>query len=202
MAGDEQVRPSIPVFHPIHMRDLDAWFPGNDAASLMIHLGHAYEDMIRTLKLREGVKDEYTRRLLLKYAAVELRAMLPLIEHLQGEVMRAAVVEEADSYPWRAVTKSQMEECQRLFKTFNRAKASAEKKLVGIRNRIGAHRSVDPWDEVMRAWDELTPELISPLASTISPLYNYVARLDIFDWTRCPDGDDGVIEIFGGRISW
>lgn len=45
------------TFHPIHERNQDAWFPGNEAASLLIQIRHIFDDIeiirnIRALLLR------------------------------------------------------------------------------------------------------------------------------------------------------
>lgn len=40
---DTQTHPG--VFHPVHLRDPGAWFPGNEAASLLLQSQYIWEDI-------------------------------------------------------------------------------------------------------------------------------------------------------------
>ncbi len=192
--------PETPVFNPATMRDPEAWFPGNDAAALVVHIDHAYRDMVRLAAVRESQTDQYTRKLLLKYVLIELREMLPLVDRLQTLAMQAPVVDPGDASAWRSLTPDESRQAKTVFRQFNREKNRLEGKLVEIRNRIGAHRSVDPWEDVIRSWDELEPELMQPLLDAVPPLFNFVRELDIYEWNRRPVPD--AVEIWGGRISF
>lgn len=195
---DESSGPETPVFNPATMRDPDAWFPGNDAAALAVHIDHAYRDIICLAAVRKSQPDQYTRKLLLKYVLIELREILPLVERLQAVVMQAPVVSPGDALAWRSLTPDESRQAKAVFKQFNREKNRLEGKLVEIRNRIGAHRSVDPWEDVIRSWDELEPQLMQPLLDAIPPFFNFVRVLDIYEWNRWPQPD--AVEIWGGRI--
>ncbi|MBK6742695.1 MAG: hypothetical protein IPG66_06810 [Hydrogenophilales bacterium] len=41
----EGTNPEPKTFHPVHEHGADVWFPGNDAAALLIQVGHIWEDI-------------------------------------------------------------------------------------------------------------------------------------------------------------
>ena len=77
------------IFHPIHERSRDAWFPGDDDTSLLVAALHAWEDIERLTRLRTQVQDGYDRKLLLKYVIIEVRSLIDLMDRLRAKVMSA-----------------------------------------------------------------------------------------------------------------
>jgi hypothetical protein len=196
--GAEGVPPEIPVFHPVRQRSAESWFPGNDAAALLVHLDHAYDDVRRLAQLRQREPDPYTKKLLLKYIVVELREMIPLVERLQTLVMQAPVYEVGQEPMWRSLSRAEHDDARRLFKQFSQIRKHLEADLTEIRNRIGAHRSIDPWKEVMRSWDALEPELFQPMVAAIPEVFNLVCKLDIYEWNRQPAPES--FQVLGGPL--
>ena len=60
----------IPPFHPVHQRDSAAWYPANEAASLLVHIDHIWDDILVLSQMRRKARDERDKRLLLKYIIV------------------------------------------------------------------------------------------------------------------------------------
>lgn len=92
------------TFHPVDSRTGLVWFPGNLAAGLAVQTTHIWDDIVHLIKIRRPQRDEYRRKLLLKYIVIELRSLIEVMDRLQGEVMRAAVIEPSKERPWRGIT--------------------------------------------------------------------------------------------------
>jgi hypothetical protein len=92
------------VFHPVWQRDPAAWFPGDEKTSALIAGEHIWDDILRLIKVRDRCKDEYDRKLLLKYICIEVRSLIEVMDKLQSAVMSAEVY-EVDTKPlWRGIT--------------------------------------------------------------------------------------------------
>ena len=64
---EDDLNIQIPVFHPVWQREPSAWFPGDEKTSALIAGEHIWDDILRLIKIRAHRKDEYDRKLLLKY---------------------------------------------------------------------------------------------------------------------------------------
>jgi len=182
-----------PMFHPVHDRSEGAWFPSNEAASLVVLISHAWEDLGYVLNIRHRAKKEYEKRLLFKYALIELRSIVEQLEKLQAIIFQVTSNTPAEGNLHGYISKEEEDILRSLFKKYNSAKKRVEDDLISIRNKIGAHRGTHPWDEIMNLWDKLEPQSFITLVSEIPRLFEYLRKLDIYDWTRIPE--EGVIEI-------
>jgi len=191
-------RDSSGTFHPVHERGNDAWFPGNDAASLIVMGGHIWEDISRIAKIRLEAKDPYDRKLLLKYVIIELRSLMPIMGRLHALVMEAETYESGEKPLYRGISTEERTAACELWKTFSEAKRSTEKDVISIRNKLGAHRELSDWNLVMTLWDKLDSTLIDKLLDSIPPVFNLTKDLNIFEWNREPE--PGVKEFIGGPI--
>lgn len=195
---DAQTHPG--VFHPVHLRDPQAWFPGNEAASLLLQSQYIWEDIQHLADMRRTTHDEYRKKLLLKYVFIELRSLIEVFDTLQGKVMKAEVFDPADraNRPYRGVTQSESRRAKELYKTYTTAKAATEQAIIQVRNNIGAHRGNVNWQEVMGFWDAISMTAIQPVLDSIPPVFEHVKELNIYEWNRLPR--DGAIEIIGSAV--
>lgn len=194
---DENIK-TTSTFHPIWERDQEAWFPGDDAASLLIAIQHTWEDIERLLALRKRNKDEYDRKLLLKYVVVELRSIIQVMDALHSKVMTADIFEVNQNPLYRGISSEERSVAISLWTEYSEAKKAVEEDLVAMRNKIGAHRDVTDWQLVMSLWDKLDVALISKLLEVIPPAFNHAKDLNIYEWNRTLG--PGRIEILGGPV--
>ncbi|MFZ5534307.1 MAG: hypothetical protein ACOY5H_12485 [Pseudomonadota bacterium] len=194
----EDSQNTAPTFHPIHERSNRAWYPGNEAASLLIMIATIWEDIETLAKTRAAMPDDHTRKLLMKYVIMELRSLMEVLDRLIGHVMKAEVSSRDTSPPYRGLTQSEHVSTKRVFKEYSSAKKATETKIIHIRNNIAAHRGNIEWPQVMRFWDAVSIETIEPVLNVVPKLFEHVKELDIYEWNRQPA--DGVIEILGPRI--
>lgn len=188
------------TFHPIYQRSPSAWFPGNEAASLLLQSQFIWDDIVALSNIQHDSNGQYQRKLILKYLIVELRSLLEVFDRLQALVMRATVFdpEERDQRPYRGITMAEHRLARALYKEYAQAKSGVEKDVVDIRNAIGAHRGNIDWPVVMRFWDALSLSALQPLLDVIPRVFAHVKELNIYEWSRAPN--EGVIEIIGAAI--
>ncbi|GEM_PF-2112600 len=185
------------VFHPVHLRNPEAWFPGNEAASLLLQSQYIWEDILHLADMHRKTHDGYRKKLILKYVFIELRSLLEVFDTLQGNVMKATVFDPADraNRPYRGVTQAENQHAKELYKAYTTAKAATEQAIIQVRNNIGAHRGNVNWQEVMHFWDAISMTTIQPLLDSIPPVFEYIKELNIYEWNRIPR--EGTIEILG-----
>jgi hypothetical protein len=134
-----------PVFHPVHERRPDAWFPGNESASLLIAIEHAWEDIKRLADLRKAAEDAYDRRLLLKYVIIEVRSLTQMMDRLRAKVMTAEVYVASEQPLYRGISDHQAAEAREYWRRYSEAQKAAERDLIAVRNKLAAHRDVLDW---------------------------------------------------------
>lgn len=186
------------VFHPLWERDQEAWFPGDEGASLLIAGQHTWEDIERLVALRTQSKDNYDRKLLLKYVVVEVRSLIQVMDALHSKVMSADTYEAGQTPLYRGILSHERSVACVLWGEYSRARKAVVDDLIAMRNKIGAHRDVSDWRLVMSLWDRLDTELISGLLKAIPPVFNHAKDLNIYEWNRVPE--PGVMEFLGGPI--
>lgn len=192
---DAQTHPG--VFHPVYLRDPEAWFPSNEAASLLLQSQYIWEDIHHLADMRRKAEDEYRKKLILKYVFIELRSLIEVFDTLQGKVMKAEVFDPADraNRPYRGVTHAESRRAKELYRTYTAAKAATELRIIQVRNNIGAHRGNVNWQEVMRFWDAISMTTIQPLLDSIPPVFDHIKELNIYEWNRIPH--EGTIQTLG-----
>jgi hypothetical protein len=191
-------RRGLKTFHPVHERNQDAWFPGNEAASLIIQICHIWEDLEALRAIRSKEKDGYSKKLLLKYAVIEVRSIVEVFDRLQAIVMRTPTFDSKERQGWREITVREKEKAKELLKKYSHAKKQASQMITDIRNNICAHRGNLDWHQVMAFWDSVTPELINPVLGAIPEAFDYIKGLDLFEWNRIPE--EGIIEFIGPQL--
>lgn len=195
---ENQNKKATATFHPIRERDQEAWFPDDNGASLLIASQHTWEDIERLLAMRSQSKDDYDRKLLLKYVVVEVRSLIQVMDALRSKVMSADTYETGQTPLYRGISSQERSAAHLLWAEYSKAKKAVEEDLIAMRNKIGAHRDVSDWHLVMSLWDKLDTALISKLLAVIPPAFNHAKDLNIYEWNRAPR--PGVIEILGGPI--
>ncbi len=190
---EEAAANAPPMFHPVHERSQGAWFPSNEAASLAVLISHSWEDLHCVLDIRRRSKTEYEAKLLFKYAIIELRSIVEQLEKLQAVVFQVIAKSTGGGVLHGYISKEEEDILKKLFKDYYSAKRIVEDDLIAIRNKIGAHRGAHPWGEIMDLWDKIEPLSFLPLFREIPKLFEFLRKLDIYDWTRIPE--EGVIEI-------
>lgn len=189
---------SLKTFHPVHERSRDAWYPGNDAASLVVQCNHIWEDLTVLVGLHNRLAAEYPKKLILKYALTELRSLVEVFDKLAAMAMNAGVFNPTERQGWREVTQQEREDTKRLLKGYSNAKRRTVRMVIDIRNNIGAHRSNIKWQDTMKFWDALTPELLIPLITSIPPVFNFIKELDLYEWNCSPE--PGIVTFLGSRL--
>lgn len=190
---EEAKRNAPPMFHPVHERDKGAWFPGNDAATIASIISHAWEDIGALLKLRKEVNLDYEKKLLFKYVIIELRSIIEQLDKLQSIIFCIIKGGDSNETPSGYISPEESEQVKLLFKKYHQVKYKIESDIISIRNNIGAHRGSYDWKNVIDLWDKLEPDSFKELFEVLPELFNYLVKLDIYDWTRIPR--DGSIEI-------
>jgi hypothetical protein len=190
---EEAEKSAPPMFHPVHERADGAWFPGNDAATIASIISHAWEDIGVLLKLRKEVNLDYEKKLLFKYIIIELRSVIEQLDKLQSIIFQIIKGGDSNEVPPGYISLDESNQIKSLFKKYHQAKNKIEPDLVSIRNNIGAHRGSYDWKNVVDLWDKLEPDSFKELFEVLPELFNYLVKLDIYDWTRIPR--EGSIEI-------
>ncbi len=186
------------TFHPVHERGRAAWFPGNEAAALLVQMGHIWED-IAVLKEQYSLQDVgYKKQLTLKYVVIEVRSLILVFDRLAAVAMRAPIFDPAERQGWREITIEEKEKTTSLLKEYSKAKSQVGEMITAVRNEIGAHRGNINWQEVRRFWSAISPNLVNPILHAIPPAYEYIRELDLFEWNRVHE--DGVHELIGAQI--
>jgi hypothetical protein len=54
----------IPTFHPIHRREDGFWYPGNDAAAVLLQIRYVWEDTLMLREMIDRSPNKTERRLL------------------------------------------------------------------------------------------------------------------------------------------
>lgn len=186
------------TFHPIHEHSPNAWFPGNEAAALLIQIGHIWEDISHLRDMYRSQENRYKKQLTLKYVVIEVRSLIDVFDRLASIAMTAHIFDPLERQGWREVTAQEKEQAKGLLKEYSRAKSKAEQTIANIRNEIGAHRGNMNWQEVRRFWEAISPDLINPILKTIPPALDFIRELDLFEWNRVHE--DGVHEFIGVQL--
>ena len=181
----EQERNPIPVFHPVNERSSGAWFPSNLAGIVASRISHTWEDILCLIELRKKVETDYEEKHLFKYILIELAPLIIELNTLQGEVFKEMETN-------KNITVEEIKKTKTLFKEYHQHKNKIEKDLFAIRNDIGAHRGDQPWSYIVDLWDKLDPEIFNEIFTSLPKLFNYLVKLDVYDFMREPE--EGVIE--------
>lgn len=199
---DEFIKPSesrAPSrFHPVHERGETSWSPGCEASSLIIQADHIWEDLTCLSKVYKSENNEYTKKLILKYVVVELRSLIEIVDRIQTHVIKTPVFDPKEKQGWREITQEEKDKTRSLFKEYSKAKSEVERLIIDIRNQIGAHRGNINWQDVMKFWDSITPDITNPILATIHPALEHARELDLYEWNRRTER--GTIQVIGSQL--
>lgn len=190
-----------PMFNPVHERSELAWCPGNEAGITATIISNTWEDILYLCELYNFlciIKDKYGKRLIFKYVIVELKSIIDQLDKLQG-IIFLIIKRDSKDKPNGYISDEQTEKIRILFKEYHCIKSKVEQDILGIRNNIGAHRGSHPWKDIMSHWDKLEPNNFQELLSFIPVLFNFIFKLDIYDWIRSCD-DAGTIELVSSGL--
>jgi hypothetical protein len=191
----EELKNQSPLmYHPIHETSDKAWFPGNDAAQILVVISNTWEDINNILRIRNEQKSDYDKKLLLKFILIETRSILDQIDKLQGIVFRIIGERGKETSLHGNISSEEEEKIKIIFKKYHSIKRTVENDLLEIRNKIGAHRENSQLWKVGELWNKLDPKVFKPMFVEIPELINTLRKLDIYDWTRIPE--ENCIEIF------
>lgn len=170
------------TFHPVKERGGSAWFPGNEAASLLVQIRHIWDDLSELHKLHKTIESSHTKKLILKYVVIETRSLVDAFDRLQAITLKAPIFDPYKKQGWRELTKDEHEKARQLLKTYSKAKSQTINSIIQIRNEIGAHRGNLDWQKVMEFWDKITPDVVNPILSSIPAAFDYIKSLDLYEW--------------------
>jgi len=180
------------IFHPIHERSERAWCPSNETACVLALIGHTWEDLLIIGDIRAKTDADRERRLLFKYALIELHSILEQFERLQSLIFETIRTRQDANCCY--ISEREILELKTLFKQYHLEKRLVERDLIAIRNKIGAHRGYHAWNEIIGLWDKIEPEPFRPLLVVIPKLFECVRKLDIYDWMFIPE--EGSVQIY------
>lgn len=186
------------TFHPVHDQGPGAWFPGNEAAALLVQACHILEDIGILREVYFFQTEKYRRQLTLKYVVIEVRSLIQVFDRLATITMRTPVFNPNERQGWREITQEERDKTAALLKEYSKAKSQVSKMIIEVRNEVAAHRSNIDWQEVRKFWGSISPELVNPILSTVPPAYDHIKNLDIFEWNRVHE--DGIHEFISSQI--
>jgi hypothetical protein len=175
--------------------DKTAWRPGNDFANEYTALWVIWENFSTFYKMAKTESNQYTRKLTLKSAVVELRSFLDAAPRLNN--LLAALPAHDGVLPRRFVCLTDEE----------RAGANAKYKLVNksngkiltrLRNHICAHQSKTllkgavgtnlkesvTWDELDSLWQQLEPAQFAGIAQAIDAWMAKLQHLPVYEYYK------------------
>lgn len=179
------------MFHPIYQRSAKAWCPSNEPACVLSLIAHTWEDLLTIGEIWANTEGDRERRLLFKYALIELHSIVEQFERLQSLIFQTIRSREKENCCY--ISEREIIELKGLLKQYHSEKRLVERDLLAIRNNIGAHRGYHPWNEIIALWDKIEPEPFRPLLEVIPRLFERVRNLDIYDWMSIPE--KGTIQI-------
>ena len=190
---DECAKSTPLMFHPVHERSENAWFPSNDAAQLLMTISNTWEDILTISKIRDQVKTNYEKKLLFKYVLVELRSIIQNIDKLKSIIFQIITNKGKDSKLHGYISEDEERTLKIHFKKYHAYQNKVDRDIIDIRKKIGAHRDYQEYWNIINLWDKLDPETFKSVIMEIPILFEIIRKLDIYDWTRIPETD--TIEI-------
>src|SRR4030065_1655165 len=106
------------VFHPVHNRGNNTWFPGNDAARILMTISNAWEDILALSKIRITLDTDYKKRLLFKYTLIELRSITEQIKKLHSIIFSTIKGNGKEIDQLGYITKEEKESLIKHFKNY------------------------------------------------------------------------------------
>ena len=186
------------TYDPVKQRDKTAWFPTNEAASLVVQLRHIWNDLEVLCSIFHERNNEHEKKLILKYVVIEVRSLIEVFDKLQGIVMKAPTFDPSERSGWREITQEEKDKARILFKKYSQAKSDCGQLIIKIRNEIGAHRGNLNWQAVEQFWDSINVELVNPILDVFPEVFDYAKSLDLYDWSRLKE--NGNIEVLGSKL--
>ena len=188
----------IPAFHPIKHNDDSSWYPSNEAANNLVMLRYILDDIETLANIRKTLNNENEKKLILKYIIIETKSLFIPLDTIKKIIYKTPLRVPGNENPIRHIQKEELEIINEYFKDYNKNRKKVEKKITEIRNKIGAHREIKPWNEIIKLYSEIEPKLILDLINSIIKIRNYLHIINIYDWTKT--NEDGSIQILGPRI--
>jgi len=184
------------MFHPIHQRSEKAWCPSNEPACVLSLIGHTWEDLVIISERRAKTEGDREKRLLFKYALIELHSIVEQFERLQSLIFQTMRGRQEENCYY--ISEHEIVQLKALLKQYHFEKRLVEQDLIAIRNNIGAHRGYHPWNEIIALWDKIEPGPFRPFLEVIPRLFECVRNLDIYDWMCIPE--EGTIQFCCGGL--
>lgn len=78
------IRKEPKTYHPVRERDKTAWFPANEAASLVIQLRHIWDDLKVLSVIHQERETHYEKQLILKYVVIEVRSLIEVFDYIKS----------------------------------------------------------------------------------------------------------------------
>jgi hypothetical protein len=191
------------AYVPVYNESSDAWYPGNRAAELQVHINHIWSDIttLNEIRMRKDTND-LTDKLLFKYVIIEFLSLLEPLKELQQIALTSPRLIKRQPAPWRFITKREFLEIKRLAKEFWRGFQPHQEELSEIRNNIGAHRSLSDLQAVRELWLRLDVKRYMDAINGFIPLFQHLSSINIYNWARSINKTDGKIALstFGTLI--
>lgn len=198
----------IPVFHPVWERSPGSWFPGNETTAALIIARHIWEDIQSLIGMHDSSKEEYERKLLLRYLFLELHSLLEVMDKIQAAIMIAETYEEGTKPLYRGISTGEKETAKELWQKYAAEKKAVQRDITDIRNKIVAHRTVTydenkkkgaaGWNSMMSLFDKLDLGQLKGLLASIPPAFEHAKGLNIYEWNRQDEG--GSISFIGSPV--
>lgn len=146
-------------------------------------IGHIYRDVQRLYQFIDATTDDYGRKLLTKYAIVELTAMDNHLQHLFVDIL-----EGKTGYPLDDVQRNSVVAQKKIY---NQSSQPLRAKFAPIRNKLGAHRDTVHLGLVAEIWDSLNVEELLKACRYAASAFNFLKSLQVYSWTKKGMDEEG-----------
>ncbi|MCI0452291.1 MAG: hypothetical protein L0Z51_07855 [Candidatus Latescibacteria bacterium] len=179
---------NVPIYDPYVRRGDGYYHPGNDEATLLLHVQHSYRDLAILLNTLSRLEHERARRLITKYAILELFSLDANIRQLANMVIRGRTEFH--------VTPEQTSHVKALRDAYDRSWRQHESTLTAIRHKLAAHREPVHLLGVVELWDSVNTTIVTDVIRHVPPLHDFIKDLNIFKWTITEMTESGEVTGF------
>lgn len=185
------------LYHPGKV-DKVAYRPGNELASEYTALKVLWTNFSALFEKAKTDSDAFSRKLTLKFAAVELRTFIDTLPRLNTLIAKVPPHDGKLPRSFICLTPEEREGFEKKSKSLGKAKNQLFNVLTKVRNNVGAHMSqpllkgspsIKPkeelsWQELEDLWQSLEPRMFLEIAHAIEAYLACVQYLPVFEFYR------------------
>lgn len=173
----------VPIYDPFGNRGPTYYHPANEAAYHLISIKLIDRDIVTLVKLHNRLTDDYKKRLVLKYAVIEILSQDFHIKSLVNQI-----INNKTGY---SIEENDLKEIQGLYKKYNNMKESHWNTFKTIRDKLSAHRDILCLETISNIWDDIDKRSLGEFHIAAIRLYNFAATLNIYTWHKKEIDENG-----------